>query len=169
MTLKNKVYKRKATVLFVDDEEKIRKATSQILECLFEKVLIAEDGFEAYHIMQTNKIDLLITDLSMPADGVTLISRVRQNDKALPIVIHTAHTEFMDLYKNINFIFFMKKPICLKTLLEIISKVEPLMIEHRKYFDAYKELKIVQNEARKALDAIWQNKIKNIGEYNECN
>lgn len=64
-------------------------------------VFTAENGESALKAYENNHIDLLITDIMMPdVDGYSLISKIRENDDKLPILIMTAKSAIEDKYKG---------------------------------------------------------------------
>ncbi len=67
-------------VLVVDDEENILQVTTATLEKYGYKTLTASDGTEAIAVYtQNEKIDLVITDMSMPyMDGAATIRALRK-------------------------------------------------------------------------------------------
>jgi len=78
-----------ATILVVDDEHALREIFAKWLVGVgCGKVLIAADGLAALAVLETESIDLLITDVRMPVmDGVTLVRRLATLDKTLPSVV----------------------------------------------------------------------------------
>jgi len=69
----------KRPVLVVDDEPNVRSFVSTILQRQGFEVLEAEDGVEAYELLQrlSGGIQLLVTDVQMPKmDGITLGQKV---------------------------------------------------------------------------------------------
>lgn len=68
--------------LLVDDHEMIRDAISSFLEEYEPQIEIAQasNGKEALQILETQKFDLILTDISMPEmDGVDFISKVKES------------------------------------------------------------------------------------------
>ena len=65
-------------VLVVDDDPLTRHTVCEIVRTLGYPVLVAVDGLEAWEIIQSGEISLLITDWQMPGlDGLSLIQRIR--------------------------------------------------------------------------------------------
>jgi len=66
--------------------------------------LTAKDGREALDVINTQKVDCVVTDLHMPRmDGLQLLKEVRKTDAELPVIIVTAQGEIssaIDAMKN---------------------------------------------------------------------
>ena len=89
------------TILAVDDSASIRMMLSFTLQENGYRVIEARDGRDGLAKMQTEKIDMVITDLNMPhLDGIGLIHGVRQDpvSRFTPIIMLT--TESHDIRKN---------------------------------------------------------------------
>jgi len=102
------------TLLFIENEEGIRKNFEEYFNLLFHKVYIAQDGIEGLELYNQNKPHLIITDIKMPnMDGIELVQKIRQSDNTTSIVIISAHTELDLLLKSIplNLIEYMVKPL----------------------------------------------------------
>lgn len=95
----------KKVVLLVEDSITTRLLLKNILESAGYEVKTAVDGLEALEILQTNKIDTLLTDVEMPRmDGFALTAKVRSMAilKDLPIIICTAKGSREDREKGIE-------------------------------------------------------------------
>ncbi len=80
-------------ILVAEDDRNISNLIREIVERKGNNVLLAKDGEEALQIFNTLKVDLVITDLKMPkVDGITLISRIRERNRDLPIIIITGYS-----------------------------------------------------------------------------
>jgi two-component system chemotaxis response regulator CheY len=84
------------TILTVDDSRSIREAVRFSLEPLGYNIVEAEDGVDGLNVLakqlETEKVDLVITDLNMPnLDGLEFIEEVRKDDRyaGLPLVMLT--------------------------------------------------------------------------------
>jgi len=109
------------TLLFVEDESMIRKIAVAVLRPYFLEIHEAKDGIEALELYETDKPDLIITDIEMPnMDGLTLCKKIRQIDKTTPIVITTAYTntEYLLEAVSLNLIKYLVKPIEEEALFE---------------------------------------------------
>ncbi len=80
------------TVLLVDDNAEMREYLSTVLVAY--TILEAENGFEALKIIETNKIDALVTDYMMPKmDGFELIQEIKKKNYNFPIIVITARAD----------------------------------------------------------------------------
>jgi CheY-like chemotaxis protein len=85
---------KELSILFAEDDKNIRDNIVVSLELLFRNVYQATDGFEAYTKYINNKPDIILTDIAMLGkDGLSFISKVRENDISIPIVILTAQNK----------------------------------------------------------------------------
>jgi two-component system probable response regulator PhcQ len=66
------------TILFVDDEEAVLRSIARILASSELNVLTATTPREAFELIATSKVDVVVSDIDMPAmDGLELLERVR--------------------------------------------------------------------------------------------
>jgi two-component system, NtrC family, sensor kinase len=86
----------KMTVLVVEDEDEVRKLTSDMLQELGHSVLVARSGSEALALLSGGgKVDLLIADLVLPGmDGGALASEVARLYPGIKIALATASPQF---------------------------------------------------------------------------
>ena len=78
-------------VLIVDDEPDMVDNCVRILRRAGYRCLSATDPHRALALLESERPDLLLTDLKMPEiDGLTLLRRARELDPALPVVVITA-------------------------------------------------------------------------------
>jgi CheY-like chemotaxis protein len=75
-------------ILLVDDNKMGLAARRMVLEELAHTVITAANGLDALAAVESNTFELLITDWKMPKlDGLQLISRLRENNFAAPIIL----------------------------------------------------------------------------------
>ncbi len=102
------------TVLYVEDEEGIRKNIAEILEHLFKEVYTAKNANEGLLKYERNKPDLIITDIRMPGlSGIDMIKKIREKDHKTRIIITSAHTdlEYMLEVAELHLVKYIIKPI----------------------------------------------------------
>lgn len=80
------------TLLIVDDEIDIRDTLGETLKTTGAEIYLAKDGVEALHIIKTNKIAAIISDVNMPnMKGTELLRTIREQGYLTPFVILTAY------------------------------------------------------------------------------
>jgi pilus assembly protein CpaE len=87
-------------VLFVDDEEQIRKLLSTWLTRHGYEVTVANDGWEALKAIRAKPPDLVITDVNMPnMNGFELTRRMRADHRTarIPVVMLSARKQADDV------------------------------------------------------------------------
>ncbi|PLY05680.1 MAG: DNA-binding response regulator [Arcobacter sp.] len=102
------------TLLYVEDEEGIRNNINDILKHLFKEIYIAKNAKEAFALYETNKPDLIITDIRMPNEtGIELIRKIRKRDSKVRVIITSAHTdlEYMLEATELHLVKYIIKPI----------------------------------------------------------
>jgi CheY-like chemotaxis protein len=86
-----------AVILVADDEDMIRGLLSHVLTTAGHQVLAAANGLEAVAIFRSysSRIDLVITDMSMPVmDGNELVNIVRSDMPKTRIICMTGYAGF---------------------------------------------------------------------------
>jgi CheY-like chemotaxis protein/predicted regulator of Ras-like GTPase activity (Roadblock/LC7/MglB family) len=81
------------TILVVDDEPSVLFALSEGLSDRRRgvRVATAANGIEAVAVLESQAVDLVLTDLRMPdMDGFELLTFLRRNHAALPVILMTA-------------------------------------------------------------------------------
>lgn len=117
-------------VLTVDDSKTMRDMVRFTLKGAGFSVVEAEDGVQALSVLESNKVDLIITDINMPnMDGVTLVKRVRGGGahRAVPILVLT--TEGGEAKKAdgkaAGATGWIVKPFTPDKLIQVVNKVCP--------------------------------------------
>ncbi len=86
-------------ILYAEDEEKVRRVVTRMLEQEGYRVLSACDGVEAHEIARSEPwIDLLLTDVSMPnMGGRELAEAIDRAHPGTPVIYMSGYTEDEDL------------------------------------------------------------------------
>ena len=83
-------------VLIADDSLSVRRLGQHLLQSQGYRVVTAEDGLQALHILDSEELPaLVIADIEMPnLDGLQLLQRLRSDDRyqQLPVLMLTAHS-----------------------------------------------------------------------------
>ena len=116
-------------ILFVDDEEQIRRLLSSFLTRRGYEVKTAIDGQEALNLLESYRPDLVITDVNMPnIDGTELTRRLRAHPTlgAMPIIMLSAKVQTDEILAGYaeGADEYVPKPIEMRIL---AAKVESLL------------------------------------------
>ena len=121
----------KVTLLYAEDHQESRENYAFVLKDYFHKVYTAKDGREALDMYYEKKPSVLLLDVSMPEmDGLDVAKIVRKENKEIPIIMLTAHSEVDKLLRAIPLKLeeYLLKPINNKLLknmmLDLIKKIE---------------------------------------------
>lgn len=116
--------KNQRKLLIVDDEEEIRDIVGSYFSAKGYEITLGSDGQEAINIMQSEKIDLVISDLDMPnLNGPQLIRWIKKHNPEMPIVVISGRID--ELTKEIIAITVdgvLCKPFEMKELESIVIK-----------------------------------------------
>lgn len=116
-------------VLIVEDDQFLRDAISQSLNRLGAKVLTAGDGKEAFDLLSTNAVDLVISDVQMPImNGLELLRNIRKSDPRVPVVLLATGEAQVNEEEAIKegAVGLLYKPFSLKNLKERLLTIESL-------------------------------------------
>lgn len=112
------------SVLVVDDEETFRSTLAQILRRHGFRVIGAATAYDALQILNTNDVNMVITDIRMPnMTGLQLMDQIRENHPRIKIILmdnkcgEKDKNKFMDM----GAIGFICKPF---NNTEILSSLE---------------------------------------------
>jgi CheY-like chemotaxis protein len=116
-------------ILVVDDEKDVRDTLSEMIESLGYGVAVAENGVKALDRVRTERIDLVITDLSMPEmSGLDLIVEAKRVSPNIPIAVISAYGNVENTtYALTRGAFsFIAKPFKMSQIKDMIRKGKQL-------------------------------------------
>lgn len=114
-------------ILVVEDNKNLRTLMSARLKQAGYQAFQAEDGVKALELLETEQVDLIISDIMMPGvDGYQLTEMLRQANYDMPILMVTAKETFEDKEKGfrVGTDDYMVKPINMN---EMLLRVEALL------------------------------------------
>ena len=140
------------TVLVVDDESRMRKLIKDFLKQKDFNILEAEDGEVALKVYNENKdkINLILLDVMMPKlDGWSVLRQIRQENKAIPIVMLTARTEEQDELSGFELGVdeYIAKPFSPKILVARVEAILKRTTKEEKKLKDYDGI-VIDNEGR---------------------
>ncbi len=112
-------------ILIVDDEQSFAKSLAKGLSAHDQelKAITAENGKVAVDILESTKVDVVLTDLKMPEmDGFGLLAYLNRNHRDIPVIIMTAYStpEIEKSLNNLGIHQYLEKPLDFNTLVENI-------------------------------------------------
>ncbi len=118
----------KNTILVIEDDADIQQLVSYNLIKAGMNVSCADNGEEAFNILQKEPIDGIILDLMLPGqDGLEICGILRddENTKHLPIIMLTARSEEDDIIAGLNIGAddYVTKPFSPKILIARVQAV----------------------------------------------
>jgi DNA-binding NtrC family response regulator len=139
-------------ILIVDDEEKIRKVLTRLLEDEDYRVKSVENGQKAIAILHSYKPDVVLMDQNMPGlNGIDTLETIKKKNPYLTVIIITAHGEVslaVDAIKKGAY-DYLEKPFDNDKLLLLIKRA----IDHQRLTLEISDLKRKLAE-QKSFDSI---------------
>lgn len=120
------------TILYVEDEESLRKRVSLSLELLFHKVIEAPDGEEALNLFHEHNPDVLLLDICIPKiNGLALLEEIRKSKRRIPTIVMSAYSDQEYLLKSIdlNVCKYLLKPFARNSFLDAFLACADWMYE----------------------------------------
>ncbi|MDD6995448.1 MAG: response regulator transcription factor [Candidatus Borkfalkiaceae bacterium] len=111
------------TIYAVEDDEGIREVYEGAFEGVY-NLKTFENGDSFFAAFRREKPDLVILDIMLPdMDGFTILTKIRQFDELLPVIIVSAKTDEISFVKGLNkgADDYMAKPF---SILELLARVK---------------------------------------------
>lgn len=161
---------KKWRVLIVDDEFRIGMLIKKLIrwdEFNMECVDVVDNGDTAFQIVQTNRPDVIITDIRMPKiNGLDLICMTRELYKDMKFVVISGYKEFEYAHRALQYGVedYLLKPINENELNEVIKKIYMELTARQKQSIERMEL---QETVSKSRHIIKRDFLKNIIEQED--
>jgi diguanylate cyclase (GGDEF)-like protein len=141
-------FSKELRVLYVEDDENVRKQTALLLENLFGSVETACDGLEGLDKYNNDNYDIVVTDIRMPKlDGIEMSENIKESNPNQAIIVTSAHNDseiLIDLI-DIGIDGFTIKPFDTDKLIKTIYKVSKTIYQQ-------KELQMYKNRLEEMVD-----------------
>lgn len=131
---------RGKTILVVDDEADLREIVASEFEFLEAKVFLAANVSEAKRVLQSEDIDLIVSDIRMPgASGIDLLSFIKnENMNFPPIILITGFADIsIEDALNLGAEALLSKPFKLEELIKVATKLTSP--EHERFLRPQKD------------------------------
>jgi UDP-3-O-acyl N-acetylglucosamine deacetylase len=116
---------KKALVLVVDDQEEILASLGGILTDEGYDVLLARDGQEALHIVQSDSPDVVFLDIWIPGiDGMQTLKAIKRVAPDCSVIMMSGHGTIETAVKAIKMgaTDYLEKPLNLEDVLHLVEK-----------------------------------------------
>ena len=112
----------KPLIFIVEDDEGVCEVYEGAFEGTFETRTF-ENGNDFFAMFNTNRPDIIILDIMLPdMDGYTILSKIREVDERVPVIIVSAKSDEISFVKGLNrgADDYMAKPF---SVLQLIARV----------------------------------------------
>lgn len=112
-------------LLYVEDDEELRKNTLRLLSSFFKTIDCAVNGQEGLDKFNQGTYDIVISDLHMPVmDGIEMVRQIKEANSDQIVIITSAHDETDYLLKLISMGVesFILKPLDVEQFLAVLIK-----------------------------------------------
>ena len=120
-------------VLVVEDDVSLREALSDTLQLAGYSVISATDGAEAVHVLEKEKIDVVVSDVQMgPMDGSALLRSIKKQYPQLPVILMTAYGTIQKAVEAMHdgAADYIVKPFEIDALVNIIERYSAAVLEN---------------------------------------
>lgn len=116
---------RPRAILLVDDDREVLRSLSRVLTTAGHRVETSSDPTAAVALLQREKFDAVISDISMPhLDGIQLLRSVRDNDRDLPVLLVTGQPSIQTAVEAVDYGAFkyLMKPVAPGELIQAVER-----------------------------------------------
>ena len=114
--------------LIIDDNNIARTTLRQLASKIKDLVIVGEcaDAMEAYNLMQSNPVDLLLLDIEMP--GMTGLELTKNIGNKRPVIIFiTSNKEYAIEAFELNVADYILKPVTVARFIQAIDKAREIL------------------------------------------
>ena len=123
-------------ILLVEDDMMLNEMISEYLTSTGHVIISAKNGLESLGILESQKFDLLILDISLPdIDGFTILEKMHEQKRMIPTIYISALIDIEDISMafDLGCFDYLKKPFHLKELTLRINKILKTRIVPQKH------------------------------------
>ncbi len=121
-------------LMIVEDEKMIRQGISVIVKrsgIFIGEIIECKNGVEALEVAQTQKVDVVITDIRMPKmDGITLVKKLSQLEVMPKVIVISGYDDFSYAVELLRYGAkeYLLKPIEREVLIAVLERLEEEII-----------------------------------------
>ncbi len=116
---------RKTSILLVDDDPDLLWGLGRCLSRAGFSVVTCGDGEEAISCLESQQVDVVITDLKMPrVNGLGVVDWVSENRRSVSVIVMTAfgNPSVRDACLSRGAVLYLEKPVDPEFLIHILSE-----------------------------------------------
>lgn len=113
-------------ILLVEDDEMLNEMITEYINSTGHVIISTKTGQESLEILNSQKFDLLILDISLPdIDGFTILEKMHEQKRMVPTIYISALIDIEDISRafDLGCFDYLKKPFHLKELTLRINKI----------------------------------------------
>ena len=111
------------SVLYVEDEEKVRVQTLYFLTKFFSNIDTAVDGQDGLSMFDKNSYDIVISDLQMPKlDGKEMLKKIREKNDKVMLIALSAYDSSADV-TGITCDYYLSKPVVIEDFIKVFNSL----------------------------------------------
>ena len=137
MKMMNRQRNNKYLILVVDDEPLIRQSLYEIFRIDGYQSHMAQSGEEALEILDTNKVDIVVTDFKLPKmNGVDLLKSIKEKNSEIEVIMITGYGSIENAVEamKLGAYEYITKPINdneIKLLIDKIVEKREILAENK--------------------------------------
>ncbi len=116
----------KQTILLIEDDREIATTLHRVLESAGYTVLVAQNGVDGRRLADSNKPDLVVTDMMMPRmGGFPVLEHIKSMSDPPKVIMITAnegsrHRAYAEM---VGVDDYLRKPFAMDALLDAVARV----------------------------------------------
>ncbi len=142
-------------ILVVDDDPVIRRLLEQRLAKENYTVLLAEDGYKAEKIIESQQIDVILTDLMMPGEigGIEVLEIAKNHNQKTEVILITAHSSVDTAVEAMKkgAADYLEKPINFTELFLRLQKISNMLSLLRSAEDLRQAMDVTETNAGETI------------------
>ncbi len=143
------------TVLIAEDEKNLQTLLKRVLSQEGYRVLVAQNGQEALALLQSSKVDILLTDIRMPEiDGITLLEKTKEINPAIEVVVMTAFATVDTAIHALKMgaCDYIRKPFDIDEVITALAKTELLQQSNENAMETVDQASLLITHSPKMQD-----------------